>query len=159
MPIGFLSFVRKGYHTLELTANELIPVNLSFKTGITRLYSILTAGLQKELLTFGYGLGTQFRLAKRLTVSMDLTGNYLSDNRNFLRSKGALVRFAPTLDIRLAKHFTLVLGPTLSGFAGLDHADAGTGDFPFLFSLPIKNLMIVSTPVSIRMGATAGFRF
>jgi hypothetical protein len=41
----------------------------------------------------------------------------------------------------------------------LDHADAGTADFPFLFSLPVKNLMIVSTPVSIRIGAMAGFRF
>ena len=159
VPIGFLSFVRKGYHTVEVTANELFPVNLSFKTGIRRLYSILTAGLQQDLLSVGYGLGTQFRLAKRLTISMDLTGHYLSDNRDFLRSKGAQVRFSPTLDIKLAKHFTLILGPTLNGFAGLDHADAGTGDFPFLFSLPVKNLMVVSTPVSIRIGATAGFRF
>jgi hypothetical protein len=159
VPIGFLSFVRKGYHTVEVTANELFPLNLSFKTGIRRLYSILTAGLQQELFSLGYGLGTQVRLAKKLTLSMDLTGHYISDNKNFLGSKGALVRFAPTLDIELAKHFKLVFGPTLNGFAGLDHADAGTGDFPFLFSLPVKNLMVVSTPVSIRLGATVGFRF
>jgi hypothetical protein len=90
---------------------------------------------------------------------MDLSGNYLSDNKNFLRSAGAQIRFAPTLDIRFAKHFTFVFGPTLSGFAGLDHSDAGTADFPFLFSLPLRNLMVETTPVSIRMGATAGFRF
>jgi hypothetical protein len=134
-------------------------VNVSFKTGITRFYSILTAGLQKQLLTVGYGIGKQVRLAKKLTISLDLTGNYLSSNQNFLSSKGAMVRFSPTLDIRLSKHFKIVVGPTLSGFAGLDHADAGTGDFPFIFSLPVKNLMVVSTPVSIRIGATAGFRF
>lgn len=159
VPIGLISIVRKGYHSIEVTANELFPVNLSFKTGIRHFYTILTAGLQQELLSVGYGLGTQFRLAKKITLSMDLTGHYLSDNRDFLRSKGAQVRLAPTLDIELAKHFTLVFGPTLNGFSGLDHADAGTADFPFLFSLPVKNLMVESTPVSIRIGATAGFRF
>jgi hypothetical protein len=159
VPIGLLSFVGKGFHTIELTANELFPLNLSFKTGVRHFYNILTAGWQQQLLSVGYGLGTQFRLAKRLTISMDLTGNYLSDNKNFIASKGAMIRFTPTLDIGLAKHFNFVIGPTLSGFAGLDHADAGTGDFPFLFSLPVKNLFIGSTPVSIRIGATAGFRF
>jgi hypothetical protein len=159
VPIGLISFVRKGYHTVEVTANELFPLNVSFKTGIRHLYSILSAGLQQELLSVGYGLGTQFRLAKRLTLSMDLTGNYITDNKSFIASKGALVRFSPTLDIELARHFTILIGPTLNGFAGLDHADAGTADFPFLFSLPVKNLMVVSTPVSIRIGAMAGFRF
>jgi hypothetical protein len=159
VPIGLLSFVAKGYHTIEVAANELIPLNISFKTGTRHFYNILTAGLQQEFISVGYGLGTQFRLAGKLTLSMDLTGNYLADNKNFIRLKGALVRFAPTLDIELAKHFKLIIGPTLNGFAGLDHADAGTADFPFLFSLPVKNLIVGSTPVSIRIGATAGFRF
>jgi hypothetical protein len=154
-----LSFVAKGYHTIELTANELFPLNMSFKTGTRHFYNILTAGIQKDFLSVGYGLGTQMRIAKKLTVSMDLTGNYLSSNTNFLSSKGALVKFVPTLDIELAKHLKLILGPTLSAFSGLDHADAGSGDFPFLFSYTIHNLMIVSTAVSIRLGATVGIRF
>jgi hypothetical protein len=159
VPVGLFSYVAKGYHPLELTANELFPLNVTFKTGVSRFYNIFTAGIQRDLLTVGCGFGTQIKISKVLGVSMDLTGNYLADNRNFLRSLGAHIRFAPTLDIRLAKHLTLLLGPTLNGFAGLDHADAGTGDFPFIFSYPIKNLMIASTPVSIRLGATAGFRF
>jgi hypothetical protein len=159
VPIGLISYVRKGYHPLEITANELIPFNLTFKTGIRKFYSIFTGGIQQQLLSLGYGLGTQFRLARKLTLSMDLTGHYLTSNTSFLASKGSWVRLAPTFDIQLAKHFTVVFGPTLNAFAGLDHADADTGDFPFLFSLPVKNLMVVSTPVSIRIGATAGFRF
>jgi hypothetical protein len=159
VPIGLLSFVAKGYHSIEVSANDLLPLNISLKTGIRRFYNILTAGIQKEFLSVGYGLGTQVRVAKRMTVSIDLTGNYLASNRRFVNSKGALVRLSPTLDFELGKYFKFVIGPTLNGFAGLDHADAGTADFPFLFSLPVKNLMIVSTPVSIRIGAMAGFRF
>ncbi len=159
VPVGVFSYVKKGYHKLEVTANELFLANLSFKTGVTRFYNIFTAGIRPDWLSVGYGLGTQVKLAKRLALSFDLTGYYLADTRDFLRSYGSQVRFSPTLDIMLAKHFTLVLGPHISGFAGLDHADAGTADFPFLFSYTLKNLMIVSTPVSIRLGATAGFRF
>jgi len=159
VPIGLFSFVVKGYHTIEVTANELFPLNVSVKSGIRHFYNIFTAGYQKDLLSVGYGVGTQVRLAKKLTFSMDLTGNYIADNKNLISNKGGLVRFSPTFDIELAKHFKLVFGPTLSGFAGLDHADAGTGDFPFLFSYPVRNLLIGSTPVSIRIGATAGFRF
>ncbi len=159
VPVGLFSFVAKGYHPLELTANELFPLNVTFKTGVRRFYNIFTAGIQRDLLSVGAGFGTQVRISKVLGISLDLTGHYLSENRDFLKSKGALVRFSPTLDIRLAKHLTFLLGPTLNGFAGLDHADAGTGDFPFIFSVPVKNLMVVSTPVSIRIGATAGFRF
>jgi len=158
-PIGILSFVVKGYHTIEVTSNELLPLNLSIKTGTRRFYNIFTAGLQKDFLSVGYGFGSQFRMAKKLTFSMDLTVNYLSDNQDFMVSHGGLLRFSPTFDIELAKHFKLVFGPTLNAFAGLDPVDAGTSDFPFLFSLPVKNMTVASTPVNIRIGAMAGFRF
>jgi len=159
VPIGLLSFVTKGYHTVELTANEFFPLNLSIKTGIRHFYNILTAGLQKDWLSVGYGLGTQFRIAKRLTLSMDLTGNYVSDNKNFIDFKGALIRFSPTLDFELAKHLKFVFGPTLNGFSSQDPADLGSSTLPVLFSLPIHSQMVISTPVSIWIGATAGFRF
>jgi hypothetical protein len=159
VPIGLLSFVVKGYHTMEITANELFPLNISLKTGIRHFYNIFTAGLQKDWLSVGYGLGTQFRIAKKLTLSMDLTGNYVSDNKNFIGYKGALIRFTPTLDIVLAKHFNLVFGPTLNGFAGLDDTDPATSTIPVIFSLPVHSQMVISAPVNIWVGATAGFRF
>lgn len=158
-PIGVFSFVLKGYHTLEITANELFPLNLSFKTGVRHFYNILTAGLQQDWLSIGYGVGSQIRLAKRLTLSMDLTGSYISDNKNFIGYKGGLVRFSPTLDIELARHFKLVLGPTLNGFAGLDPADPGSSTLPLLFGWPLHNQMAGDIPVHVWIGAMAGFRF
>lgn len=159
IPIGLLSFVRKGYHTVEITANELFPINLSFKTGTRHFYNILTTGIQKDWFSVGYGLGTQFRFAGWLTFSMDLTGNYVSDNNNFGSFKGTLLRFSPTFDIELARHFKLIIGPTLNGFAGLDTADPATSALPVIFSLPIHNQTIATVPINLWIGATAGFRF
>ncbi|MFN8164998.1 MAG: hypothetical protein U0X76_02200 [Bacteroidia bacterium] len=37
VPIGFLSFVRQGVHQLEISANEIFPVNVSLRTGVPAL--------------------------------------------------------------------------------------------------------------------------
>jgi len=73
LPIGVLSFVRKGYHTLEFTTDEFFRANVSFKTGIRRFYNILTAGLNEDMIHAGYGLGTQFRFSERWRMSLDIS--------------------------------------------------------------------------------------
>jgi len=158
-PIGLLSFVVKGYHTLEVTANELFPLQASFKTGTRLFYNILTAGLQREWFSVGYGVGTQFRIAKKLTCSMDLTSSYVANKQDFTDYQGALIRLTPTLDIELAKRFKLVLGPTLNGFAGINDSGTHPDKIPVLFSLPIYNQTVNTYPLHVWIGATAGFRF
>ena len=39
VPVGFLSFVRKGYHQLEISANESFPLNLALRTGVRQFYN------------------------------------------------------------------------------------------------------------------------
>jgi len=158
VPVGLLSFVVKGYHTVELTANELFPLNLSFKTGTRHLYNILSAGYQFDWLSVGYGLGTQFRMAKRLTLSMDLTANYVSDMELLIKPKGSMLRFSPTLDIELAKYLKLVIGPTLNAFASLDAEISDLSAIPVMFSIPVSTQSLGPLPVFIWIGATAGIR-
>ncbi|MFH0761639.1 MAG: STN and carboxypeptidase regulatory-like domain-containing protein [Bacteroidota bacterium] len=158
VPVGILSFVIKGYHTIELTANELFPLNLSLKTGTRHFYNILSAGIQSDWLSVGYGVGTQFRMAKRLTLSMDLTANYVADNEMFIETKGSLLRFSPTLDIELAKHFKIILGPTLNVFSSLSTEVPDMSAIPALFSLPVFSQTVGPLPVNVWIGATAGIR-
>jgi hypothetical protein len=63
------------------------------------------------------------------------------------------------LDIELAKQFKLILGPTLNGFAGLDNTVPDNSTLPVMFSVPLYSQMVISAPVNIWIGATAGFRF
>jgi len=158
IPVGLFSFVLKGYHTIELTANELFPLNVSLKTGIRHFYNILTAGYRTDWISVGYGLGTQFRMAKRLTLSMDLTANYVADNRLFIQPKGSMIRFSPTLDIELAKHFKIILGPTLNVFASMNTEVPDMSAIPVVFSLPIFSQTFGPLPVNVWIGATAGIR-
>ena len=59
--IGLINIIIKGYHKLSFSANEIENVNAAFKTGNSKLYSILKAGVNlsdsNKVYSFGYGLG------------------------------------------------------------------------------------------------------
>ncbi len=66
--IGLLNIVRKGYHKLSISTSELQHINIAYKSGNHKLYSILVAGFQlddkEQAYSFGYGLGSDMRLGK-----------------------------------------------------------------------------------------------
>lgn len=127
LAIGFFSFARNGYHTLEASANETFPVNLSFKTGGNRyFYNIFSTGLflndvnDEYQVGFGYGVGTNWRISKRLSFNTDIISYALVprningedlDDEDF----GAVGKVHFGLSFKVAKYFTVFGGPTLNG--------------------------------------------
>lgn len=78
LPIGMFSFVRKGYHKLEFSADEVFYTNIAFRSGVKQLHSIFSAGFQPQnfknnLWTFGYGLGTTFGSSKKVNFDLDIS--------------------------------------------------------------------------------------
>lgn len=78
IPIGFLSFVKHGYHKIELSSDELIHANFAFRTGVEKFHNIFTGGIgvggvSSSLWTAGYGLGTSYHISKKLLFDLDLT--------------------------------------------------------------------------------------
>lgn len=62
IPVGFFSYVRSGYHKIELSADEILPVQFSFRTGVQQFHNIFTLGYNgfssgPSLYAAGYGLG------------------------------------------------------------------------------------------------------
>jgi hypothetical protein len=134
VPIGIASFVRRGVHQLEISGDELLFTNLSFRTGTRHFHNIFTAGVslkdtQSPLWTIGYGAGTSIKLSKRFNLDIDLTYNHLSKgafntNVNFLNRLYIGPEFAITRKVRVA------LGPT----ANLFLSDATQPDYASVFS-------------------------
>lgn len=114
--LGLFNFVREGYHKTELSANEIFPVNLTFKTGSKRLYNSYHFGLrfgQQLYYSGGLGFGTYFDLADRIILSVDLTGDLVFKESN---SNGfaQLYKLSTTFDYQLAKWVTVFGGPSIS---------------------------------------------
>lgn len=117
--IGLINIVMKGYHKLSFSTNEVLNVNAAFKTGNSRLYSILMAGLdagdeQNKIYAFGYGLGTEMSLnrKKTITVNPELSSQYLYmgswDYTNIL------FKLHLNLNIKLGKYVSLFGGPSFA---------------------------------------------
>ncbi len=82
--IGFLSFVRKGYHKFEISGNESLHGVVSFKTGTEHFYNILSVGtrIQDNSISwgYGYGIGTMFPVHKKVKVNVDLIAYHINDD-------------------------------------------------------------------------------
>jgi len=113
--IGLINVILKGYHKLSFSSNEVLNVNAAFKTGNSKLYSILQAGVHlsdsSRLYSFGYGLGNELNLnkSKTLSINPELSCQYLYlgswDYLNLLN------RINLNLNVKLGKYVSLFAGP------------------------------------------------
>lgn len=78
---GFISFALKGYHHLEIYADELHPANIAFRTGWERFHNIFKAGYYTYngygAWSYGYGFGMDLPSARRSALTLEVTGAQL----------------------------------------------------------------------------------
>jgi hypothetical protein len=117
VPVGLISFVRTGYHTVELSYNEVLPLNIALRTGKREFYNILFAGMRPEISeevtwAFGYGVGTSPRLGNRLYLNIEASAEQL--NRGNVEALNLVNRLFVGLDFQAANKMGLFVGPTLN---------------------------------------------
>ncbi|MBO9573386.1 MAG: carboxypeptidase-like regulatory domain-containing protein, partial [Chitinophagaceae bacterium] len=111
--IGLINIILKGYHKLALYTNETITLNAAFKTGNSKLYSILLGGYNsvphEKVWSFGYGLGSELTRGKRLTLNTELTCQHLYlgswDYYNLLNRANLHLQY------KFSKWFSVFAGP------------------------------------------------
>jgi len=159
--IGLINIIIKGYHKLSFSFNEIQNFNAAFKTGNSKLYSILEAGLNasdsNKVYSFGYGLGSELSLNKRKTLSInpELSCQYLYlgswDYLNLLN------RFNLNLNVKLGKYVSLFAGPSYSVYV----TDQNVGFSGYRFPIPPSdyNTTKFSNKVTGWFGWNAGINF
>lgn len=166
VPIGLFSIVNKGYHKVEVSADEVFPVNLAFRTGVRKFYTILTAGFKPEksleandtsVWTFGYGVGTSRKLTRWWYLDFDLTSQHVNKgsftNALSLHNKAYL-----GFDFQLAKKFSLSTGVTFNAYL----TRSTFTDYPKLFSYYTPtdySIKIKNNNIAMWFGAKVGLRF
>ena len=166
VPIGLVSFVKYGYHKLEVSADEIFYTNLAFRTGVNKFYNILSVGMMPQqtmdgqnVWTFGYGIGTAPKLTKWLYLNFDLTSQHVNKG-SFTDELSSLNKIYAGFDFQIAKKFSITLGATLNGFftktTFTDYADLFMNYQP-----KIRNNENISPDVNLKTwwGAKVGLRF
>lgn len=136
VPIGLVSFVRRGYHKIELSANEVFYTNLSFRTGVRKFYNILLAGMKPQptpagenVWAYGYGLGTARKINRWLYVNLDATTQQVNKGSH-TKALSLLNNLHVGFDFQWAKNFSIYAGATLNGYL----TEKSFTDYPVLFN-------------------------
>ena len=159
--IGLINVVLKGYHKLSFSTNEVQNLSAAFKTGNSKMYSILMAGINasdtNKVYSFGYGLGSELALNKRKTLSInpEMTSQYLYlgswDYTNILN------RFSLNFNVKLGKYFSFFAGPSYSVY--ISDQDAGISGYRFPIPPGHYNVTKYSNKVKGWFGWNAGINF
>lgn len=121
-PVGFFSYVHQnGYHHLDLSADETVPLNLTFRTGMRAFYTVFTAGFrprfsgQNLLWRTGFGLGRAWRLSRsgRWGLNSELMAYDVSEPTAPAYGTDAY-QLRLLVERDLGRNWSLTLGPTLN---------------------------------------------
>lgn len=122
VPIGLFSFVMKGYHQVEISADEVFYTNLAFRTGVPQFYNIFTVGAkpgtfddEDVVWSFGYGVGTAPRLTRRMSLNVDLTSNQIVKG-NTVDAINLLNKLYVGVELKPVKKVAFTIGVTLNGY-------------------------------------------
>lgn len=129
--IGLINAVKTGKHQLAIESNEVMDVNLAFRSGTSRLYSVLFAGIQAQddfLWAYGAGFGTEFNLKNKWNASVELTTQSINPKEDHHEELNLLNRLSWTFDYQVAKHLTLSAGPVFNVYVTQVY-DAASGTY------------------------------
>jgi hypothetical protein len=148
--IGLINIILKGYHKLSFSTNEVLNLNAGFKTGNSKLYSILVAGINlennKKAYSFGYGLGSEIILNKKRSLSLnpELSSQYLylgSWNYTNILNRAQLnlhIHISKFLSVFAGPAYTAFISDQTSGIAGYKFPVPGNLDHTHEFSNKVK---------------------
>ena len=132
--IGLINIIWKGYHKLTISTNEVFNLNASFKTGNSKLYSMLMAGMNtpsnSKMYAFGYGFGSELMLNKRKTFSLnpEVSSQYVyAGTWDYLN---LLNKINVNLTVKLNKYVSLFAGPAFTVFVSDQFGNVPGYGFP-----------------------------
>jgi hypothetical protein len=152
-PLGFISIVRNGgYKAVELSVNEIAPLNAAFKIGIDKLYTSINvsynpmkAGFSDALFT-GFGLGSNIPIKELFFFNPELIMTTA-----IIKWNNYYVSLAPNFGVRIISGLSVLVGPSIAWeYIGGDHDSAKP--FFSILNHPINddNRLLIWGRISLR---------
>lgn len=156
--IGLLNLNKRGLHALDLSTNEYMNINVAFKSGNEKMYSIISAGYNtvpgKKVVGWGLGFGFEGRIWKKLGCNTELMYMYL--HRGDSLHQPSVVKLAPSFILHIKRRLAVYAGPS---FSLNTEVSEEKGD-EYLYGVPEKAFYSNTTikPIAVWMGWQVGIR-
>jgi hypothetical protein len=114
-PIGIINIVKNGIHQLDIYADELFYSNIAFRSGSSKLYTLLTAGIRPNnlnapLWAYGWGIGTSCAVARKTSLDIEGIFSHVVKNDDFRNN--FLYKIGISIDQKLGNKTSLIVGLT-----------------------------------------------
>ncbi len=118
VPVGLFSYVRKGYHNIELSCDDIFYGNAAFRTGVPLFHSIMFVGMRPNsdpnpLWTYGLGFGSTLRVKRNFYLDLDVTGQQLLKGDVYLKNS-SLYKTYLGVEQKFSKRFAVAAGGTFN---------------------------------------------
>ena len=156
--VGLLSISLKGYHRLDVITNDVFPLSLQLRTGTRGFHNILGWSPPigpDERWGFLYGFGTEPRLGEHFRMSIDLTGEQVIEQREWVDAVNILGRFGIGLQYVFADRIHIGAGPVMNLLVS-DLRDLENG--PYVSTLPPVDPIHESFRGDMKLSAWMGWR-
>ena len=137
--IGLLNFVKGGMNRFEISYDDIVAINGSYRSGTPFLYTILAAGIDpdKDRWTYGLGLGSQYRISQKFFGNVEATTSSLMSLDERLDGHYIMNRLNLNIGYSLFGNVALVAGPVLNIYVSRPDED---GEDPFSGIVPDNTL-------------------
>ena len=114
--IGILSFVRRGYKSLEVAGEESIKGNVNVRLGVRSFYNILHISSNERARTWavGYGIGSSIRIGRSNYLQLELLSRHVNENERWTNDLNLLNQFNLNWDLKIAGKLRIAFGPTFN---------------------------------------------
>ena len=114
--LGLINIALKGFHKFYLGTNETTDFSFAYKGGNSHFYNILKFGANRksapDIYTFGLGFGTSISIYKAMSVSPELSSQYVYQGS--WAYTNLLQRLELPLTIKVNDWLSVVGGPSLN---------------------------------------------
>ncbi len=172
LPIGLFSFVKNGFHRVEISSNEVFYVNAAYKLGVPRFYNSIRFGYDfSEYMAIGYGIGTQHNINEKFKFNLDLSSDLIfetssieldvSSNLTFESSSynfiGTLNKITTSFDYKLFNRFSIFAGPSIN--VSVISFGNNTNSFPDIAPYSIYKKTYSNSEINMWVGGVFGASF
>lgn len=115
--VGILSFARRGYHRVDVSYTDILPFNITLHTGTRQFHNILgisTSAEDNGDWGFLYGFGSEIRVGKQNHLTIELTGEQVNEQEEWIGAVNILGRFGLHYTHDLGKHLLVTAGPNFN---------------------------------------------
>ncbi|GET34904.1 hypothetical protein PbJCM13498_37670 [Prolixibacter bellariivorans] len=117
IPLGLLNIFKDGYYAFELSTDEKLFSQISYKMGVEKLYTIFQFGVSfrnnTQFYSAGSGLGSIFDITPKNKINLELITTQFFEN-DFKYIPDFLNQANLDYQYNLTKHIALKIGPTFN---------------------------------------------